>query len=140
PTGDRPGSRRSAGLGSPTRAGPVAGASGPCPVGSPLIRASSSARTLTSSPVLDGMIGVMARTGERRTLTPVIGSSDGRRHPSAEVGPRLAYARVVEDVLRAWFAEHGRDLPWRRTRDPYAILVSEVMLQQTQVGRVTPCY
>jgi A/G-specific adenine glycosylase len=40
--------------------------------------------------------------------------------------------------LLAWFAEHGRDLPWRRTRDPYAILVSEVMLQQTQVERVVP--
>jgi len=39
----------------------------------------------------------------------------------------------VEDLLLAWFAEHGRDLPWRRTRDPYAILVSEVMSQQTQV-------
>jgi A/G-specific adenine glycosylase len=39
-----------------------------------------------------------------------------------------------------WFAEHGRDLPWRRTRDPYAILVSEVMLQQTQVERVIPRY
>ena len=38
----------------------------------------------------------------------------------------------------AWFGEHGRDLPWRRTRDPYAILVSEVMLQQTQVERVIP--
>ena len=37
-----------------------------------------------------------------------------------------------------WFAEHGRDLPWRRTRDPYAILVSEVMSQQTQVERVVP--
>jgi A/G-specific adenine glycosylase len=36
----------------------------------------------------------------------------------------------------AWFDRHGRDLPWRRTRDPYAILVSEVMLQQTQVERV----
>jgi A/G-specific adenine glycosylase len=43
-------------------------------------------------------------------------------------------------VLLAWFAEHGRDLPWRRTRDPYAILVSEVMLQQTQVARVVPRY
>ena len=42
--------------------------------------------------------------------------------------------------LRAWFAESGRDLPWRRTRDPYAILVSEVMLQQTQVARVVPRY
>ena len=38
----------------------------------------------------------------------------------------------------AWFRENGRDLPWRRTRDPYAILVSEVMLQQTQVERVIP--
>lgn len=36
----------------------------------------------------------------------------------------------------AWFAEHGRDLPWRQTRDPWAILVSETMLQQTQVARV----
>jgi A/G-specific adenine glycosylase len=41
-------------------------------------------------------------------------------------------------ALLAWFAEHERDLPWRRTRDPYAILVSEVMLQQTQVERVVP--
>jgi A/G-specific adenine glycosylase len=40
----------------------------------------------------------------------------------------------------AWFRDAGRDLPWRRTRDPYAILVSEVMLQQTQVERVIPRY
>jgi A/G-specific adenine glycosylase len=46
----------------------------------------------------------------------------------------------VEAPLLAWFAEHGRDLPWRRTRDPYAVLVSEVMLQQTQVERVVPRY
>jgi A/G-specific adenine glycosylase len=46
----------------------------------------------------------------------------------------------VEEALLAWFDEHGRDLPWRRTRDPYAILVSEVMLQQTQVARVVPRY
>jgi A/G-specific adenine glycosylase len=46
----------------------------------------------------------------------------------------------VDDALLAWFADHGRDLPWRRTRDPYAILVSEVMLQQTQVERVLPRY
>lgn len=39
--------------------------------------------------------------------------------------------------LLAWFRRHGRDLPWRRSRDPYQILVSEVMLQQTQVARVT---
>ena len=45
-----------------------------------------------------------------------------------------------EDALLAWSAEHGRDLPWRRTRDPYAIRVSELMLQQTQVARVMPRY
>jgi A/G-specific adenine glycosylase len=39
-------------------------------------------------------------------------------------------------ALAAWFAENGRDYPWRRTREPYAILVSEVMLQQTQIATV----
>lgn len=39
-----------------------------------------------------------------------------------------------------WYPHNGRDLPWRRSRDPYAILVSEVMLQQTQVARVIPVY
>jgi len=42
--------------------------------------------------------------------------------------------------LLAWYARHGRDLPWRRTRDPYHVLVSEIMLQQTQVHRVLPKY
>ena len=42
--------------------------------------------------------------------------------------------------LLAWYRRHGRDLPWRRTRDPYHILVSEIMLQQTQVERVLPKY
>ncbi|MBJ7259606.1 MAG: A/G-specific adenine glycosylase [Chthoniobacterales bacterium] len=42
--------------------------------------------------------------------------------------------------LRAWFRRHGRDLPWRRTRDPYSILVSEMMLQQTTVAAVIPFF
>jgi A/G-specific adenine glycosylase len=42
--------------------------------------------------------------------------------------------------LRAWYRANARDLPWRRTRDPYSILVSELMLQQTQVARVVPRY
>ncbi len=46
----------------------------------------------------------------------------------------------MEGRLLVWFAANGRDLPWRGTRDPYAILVSEVMLQQTQVERVVPRY
>jgi A/G-specific adenine glycosylase len=44
----------------------------------------------------------------------------------------------LRELLLAWYSANGRDLPWRRTRDPYAILVSEVMLQQTQVDRVIP--
>ncbi len=47
---------------------------------------------------------------------------------------------VIQTLLLEWFASHGRDLPWRRTRDPYRVLVSEVMLQQTQVDRVIPKY
>jgi A/G-specific adenine glycosylase len=46
----------------------------------------------------------------------------------------------VDEALLIWFETNGADLPWRRTRDPYAILVSEVMLQQTQAARVVPHY
>jgi A/G-specific adenine glycosylase len=46
----------------------------------------------------------------------------------------------VKQALLAWYLESGRDLPWRKTTDPYSILVSEVMLQQTQVERVVPCW
>jgi A/G-specific adenine glycosylase len=43
-------------------------------------------------------------------------------------------------LLRRWFRANGRDLPWRKTRDPYHVLVSELMLQQTQVSRVVTRY
>ncbi len=48
--------------------------------------------------------------------------------------------RQFQRRLLRWYARHGRDLPWRHTRDPYRILVSEVMLQQTQVDRVLGYY
>jgi A/G-specific adenine glycosylase len=51
-------------------------------------------------------------------------------------GEQLQFGRR----LRAWYRRVARDLPWRRTRDPYAILISELMLQQTQVARVVPKY
>ncbi len=51
-------------------------------------------------------------------------------------GDRQRFRRT----LLAWYRKHGRDLPWRKTRDPYHILVSEIMLQQTQVDRVLPKY
>jgi A/G-specific adenine glycosylase len=49
-------------------------------------------------------------------------------------------AQPFRQALCRWYVHHGRDLPWRRTRDPYAILVSEFMLQQTQVATVIPYY
>ncbi|HET6777388.1 MAG TPA: hypothetical protein VFH26_00725 [Gemmatimonadales bacterium] len=52
----------------------------------------------------------------------------------------LARAPEFRRCLMRWFRRHGRDLPWRRTRDPYHIIVSEFMLQQTQVSRVQAYY
>ena len=46
----------------------------------------------------------------------------------------------ANEALTSWSSRFGRDLPWRHTSDPYSILVSEVMLQQTQVARVVPRY
>jgi A/G-specific adenine glycosylase len=54
--------------------------------------------------------------------------------------PAPATRRKFRTKLLAWYRAHGRDLPWRRTRDPYRVLVSEMMLQQTQVDRVLPKY
>ena len=56
------------------------------------------------------------------------------------VKPDRRVARAFQRRLLAWYRRHGRDLPWRRTRDPYRVLVSEIMLQQTQVDRVVPKY
>ena len=57
---------------------------------------------------------------------------------SAPPTPDLTHLSTIQHTLLDWYAREGRDLPWRRTRDPYAILVSELMLQQTQVDRVIP--
>ena len=54
--------------------------------------------------------------------------------------PHRSIIAKFQRRLLTWYAAHGRDLPWRRTRDPYRVLVSEVMLQQTQVDRVIPKY
>ena len=52
----------------------------------------------------------------------------------------MPHAADFRRRLLRWFRRHGRDLPWRRTRDPYHVLVSEFMLQQTQVSRVEAYY
>ena len=62
----------------------------------------------------------------------------GEAH-SSHSEPKVTVPGVREQLL-AWYGKNRRDLPWRRTRDPYAILLSEVMLQQTQVERVVPRY
>ena len=53
--------------------------------------------------------------------------------------PAAEKRRLQKEIL-SWYTGHKRDLPWRKTRDPYRILISEIMLQQTQVARVTPKY
>src|SRR5882762_8141896 len=58
---------------------------------------------------------------------------------AASLPPPPARQRFRRRLL-GWYRQHGRDLPWRRTDDPYHILVSEMMLQQTQVDRVLPKY
>ena len=54
--------------------------------------------------------------------------------------PKIRHPHLIRSKLAAWFRTHGRDLPWRRTQDPYAIMVSEFMLQQTQVATVLPFF
>jgi A/G-specific adenine glycosylase len=75
-------------------------------------------------------------------------SAEGRR-PSAlnrayssvpELYDTPASPATLRRLVLSWYRGSGRDLPWRRTHDPYRVLVSEVMLQQTQVSRVLPAY
>jgi A/G-specific adenine glycosylase len=72
------------------------------------------------------MAGMAAKKKTKKTRAlPVPASADRRR---------------FRQRLLTWYRRHGRDLPWRKTDDPYHILVSEIMLQQTQVDRVLPKY
>ncbi len=66
--------------------------------------------------------------------------SSNARDPKRAIGLPDDKVRAVQAAVLDWYGRGHRDLPWRRTRDPYAILVSEVMLQQTQVERVLPKY
>ena len=63
-----------------------------------------------------------------------------RKAAAAAALPAPAEARDFSRRLRAWFRKHSRELPWRRTRNAYHVLVSELMLQQTQVSRVLDFY
>ncbi len=78
-----------------------------------------------------------------KSLCPKCGSSVASPHQivvRANLKPAIQNSKLqkLTTLLLNWFAANARDLPWRRTRDPYAIWVSEVMLQQTQVKTVIP--
>jgi A/G-specific adenine glycosylase len=70
---------------------------------------------------------------------PLVQKSRRARSPSWSL-PQPSDRRLFRQRLLTWYRRHGRDLPWRKTDDPYHILVSEIMLQQTQVDRVLPKY
>jgi A/G-specific adenine glycosylase len=67
-------------------------------------------------------------------------ATERRRAKQSLPLPASPDRRRFRQRLLTWYRRHGRDLPWRKTDDPYHILVSEIMLQQTQVDRVLPKY
>jgi A/G-specific adenine glycosylase len=79
------------------------------------------------------------------TKAPVLAKSGSRtRSVDAAAGEPQFFAPASMAAIRrrliAWYRRHRRDLPWRRTRDPYCVWISEIMLQQTQVATVIPYY
>jgi A/G-specific adenine glycosylase len=66
-------------------------------------------------------------------------TDDGQNPPPGTAFPKPQITRI-QDLLLAWFRHSRRDLPWRRTSDPYRVWVSEIMLQQTRVTAVIPFY
>jgi A/G-specific adenine glycosylase len=66
--------------------------------------------------------------------------SKSREFPRERDGRKIEGSRAVRAALLRWYRNHARPLPWRNTKDPYAIWVSEIMLQQTQVATVIPYY
>jgi A/G-specific adenine glycosylase len=81
-------------------------------------------------------------SSSKRPVARARAASASRLARNRETGglPSATARRRFRAKLLAWYRRHGRALPWRETDDPYHILVSEVMLQQTQVDRVLPKY
>ena len=82
----------------------------------------------------------LATTVQKSNPQSAIRSRAKRDRASIFSLPQRLNPRSLHRSLVAWFRKAARDLPWRHTRDPYAILVSEIMLQQTQVATVIPFY
>jgi A/G-specific adenine glycosylase len=73
----------------------------------------------------------------KKTARKLVAVKKAAAKPKAKGKPDLV---KLQGKVLAWFDEHGRPFPWRKTRDPYRTMVAEVMLQQTQTGRVAPTY
>src|SRR5215207_4649621 len=91
------------------------------------------------SSVVEWAIGPLSCPPMPRKSTPRRVDSRSRAATAVRSGD-LRHAADFRRRLLRWFRRHGRDLPWRRTRDPYHVIVSEFMLQQTQVARVEAYY
>src|SRR5262245_15775420 len=100
----------------------------------PSTKSTSSTSSTPSTPSTPSTLTTRAKSRTRRTKQT---KQTGRTN-SALPSPvdRAKFRRR----LLTWYGRFGRDLPWRKTTDPYHILVSEIMLQQTQVDRVLPKY
>ncbi|TAM76488.1 A/G-specific adenine glycosylase [bacterium] len=79
----------------------------------------------------------LARFENRPAARDIVKNSRNGADETRNKSPSLAISEVRRDLL-AWYRSHGRRLPWRERVDPYRVLVSEIMLQQTQVERVVP--
>src|SRR5688500_16324403 len=77
---------------------------------------------------------------ERTAATPGSGGRLLMPRLQDAAAPDGAQVAALHEALLSWYAACRRDLPWRRTRDPYAIWVSEIMLQQTRVDTVVPYF
>src|SRR3989442_3087554 len=91
-------------------------------------------------PLGRGDVAAQPQSGVSAPARRAAQRSRRRTLPVAGTFPSPARKRWFARKLLQWYARHGRDLPWRHTRDPYRVLVSEMMLQQTQVSRVIPKY
>src|SRR5215210_2882428 len=91
------------------------------------------------SSVVESAIGPLSCPPMPRKSTPRRVNGGSRAAPDLRLGD-LRHAPEFRRRLLRWFRRHGRDLPWRRTRSPYHVIVSEFMLQQTQVSRVESYY
>lgn len=95
-----------------------------------------------AAPFLDSLSSSLVSPAKKRTVqqrTVQKRTAKKRSTPKPPVVDPTAAARFRR-ALHAWFRRHSRALPWRETRDPYRVLVSELMLQQTQVSRVIDFY